>query len=186
MSPAVFANRPAGRVVISLPERALKDGGISKNLRNLNRYFINILLLETFGKRNWFYVEMFKKKALQKRVCQFSSTKCLQTNVPPVCRSECTTMGATQCSSPPSEIVLDPIGELSTRFHGKIYGKSTEVSVKSCDNGSYAKLFHVLWRQKLSSFRGHVWQDALRSTFKQWLVGPFARLGWRISRGCSC
>ena len=52
-------------------------------------------------------------------------------------------------------------------------------------NGSYAKLRHALWRQKLASFRGHVWQDALRSTFKQWLAGPFARLGWRISRGFS-
>ena len=52
-------------------------------------------------------------------------------------------------------------------------------------NGSYAKLRHALWRQKLASFRGHVWQDALRLTFKQWLAGPFARLGWRISRGFS-
>ena len=52
-------------------------------------------------------------------------------------------------------------------------------------NGSYAKLRHALWRQKLASFRGHVWQDALRSTFKQWWEGPFARLGWQISRGFS-
>ena len=50
----------------------------------------------------------------------------------------------TQCRSPPSEIVLDPIGELSTRFHGHFIclkiglgretfsSKITKVSVKSC------------------------------------------------------
>ena len=38
-----------------------------------------------------------------------------------------------QCSSPPSEIVLDPIGELSTRFHGHFSDFATESFTAEAD-----------------------------------------------------
>ena len=38
-----------------------------------------------------------------------------------------------QCSSPPSEIVLDPIGELSTRFHGHFSDFATKSFTAEAD-----------------------------------------------------
>ena len=38
-----------------------------------------------------------------------------------------------QCSSPPSEIVLDPTGELSTRFHGHFSDFATKSFTAEAD-----------------------------------------------------
>ena len=57
----------------------------------------------------------------------------------------------TQCSSPPSEIVLDLIGELSRRFNGHVCGlvaKTTKVSVESCDTNGIEKYIFDLTRDR--------------------------------------